>query len=115
VVKGRLDGAQGFVEDDPLVDAGRPGCDLEHGRDRDEVLLHALVQVSLDPLAVGIVGQHEPPARTLQADDLVTQPIELLKVLDPSGLHRGHHPIAVQSWHPALSPDRTVPPAFTPP
>jgi hypothetical protein len=34
--------------------------ELQVGRERDQVLLHALMQVALDPATVGVSGQEEP-------------------------------------------------------
>ena len=42
------------------------------------MLLHALVQVALDPAAVGIGGQDEPLPGRAQLRDLEAQPVERL-------------------------------------
>jgi hypothetical protein len=49
---------------------------LEVDRERHELLLHARVQVALDPAAVRIGGQDQPFSRRAQLLDLQPQPIE---------------------------------------
>ena len=52
--------------------------ELELDRERDKVLLHAVVQVTLDRATVGIGGQNEPRPRRAQLGDLGAQPLELV-------------------------------------
>jgi hypothetical protein len=49
---------------------------LEVDRERHELLLHARVQVALDPAPVGIGGQDQPFSRRAQLLDLQAEPIE---------------------------------------
>jgi len=42
------------------------------------VLLHAVVQVTLDRATVGVAGQNEPRPRRAQPDDLRAKTLELV-------------------------------------
>jgi len=50
---------------------------LQVDRERDQVLLRALVEVTLDPAAVGIGSKNEPRTGRAQLGDLGAQPLEL--------------------------------------
>ena len=52
--------------------------ELQVDRERDQVLLRAVVEVALDPAAVGIGGQDEPLPGRAQLLDLEAQPVERL-------------------------------------
>ena len=56
-----------------LPDLARVVCGvLQQGelhRERDELLLGAVVQVPLDPLPLGVLGLHQPPPRCPQVVD----------------------------------------------
>ncbi len=58
-----------------------PG-ELQGNRERDQVLVHAVVQITLDHAAVGIRGQDEPLPCCAQLLDLDAQSIELLLHVD---------------------------------
>jgi hypothetical protein len=51
--------------------------ELEADREPDQALVDTVVQLSLDPAAVGIRGQDEPPARRVKVVDLRVQSREL--------------------------------------
>ena len=74
------------------VGGDQPGGHLEVGRKRDQVLLHALVQLTLDRAALGVVDLDESPARCAQADDLCAQPVELLRRRGLPSLHGANTP-----------------------
>lgn len=63
---------------------------LQVDRECDEVLLRPLVQVKLDPAAVGIGSKNEPRPGRAQLGDLGAQPLELVVPrLDLIGLQNG--------------------------
>ena len=74
------------------VGADQAGGELEVGRERDQVLLNALVQLTLDPAALGVVDLGKSPAGGAQVDDLGAQPVELLRRRGLPSLHGGQHP-----------------------
>jgi hypothetical protein len=53
-------------------------CELQVDRKRDQVLLYALVQLALDPAAVGIGGQDQPFAGRAQLRGFDAKPFERL-------------------------------------
>ena len=95
----------------PLVDADRPGGELEHWWQSatrscctpscrsSSILRRSASSASTSRLR-----------ETPQVDDRVTQPIDLPQVPRSLGPPPWPPPLAVQRWHPTLSPDRTVPP-----
>jgi hypothetical protein len=71
------------------IDLEQPADVLEVDRDPDQLLLWTVVQLALDPAAIGIGGQREPLARRTQLLDLEAQlPDRLLQFLDPSIVQR---------------------------
>jgi hypothetical protein len=56
---------------------------LQIDRQPDEVLLRAVVELTLDPAAIGVGGQHEPRPRRAQLLRLLAKPLDrLLQRLD---------------------------------
>ena len=52
--------------------------ELQLDREGDKVLLHAVVQVTLDRATVGVAGQNEPCPRRAQPGDLRAKTLELV-------------------------------------
>jgi hypothetical protein len=52
--------------------------ELQLDREGDKVLLHAVVQVTLDRATVGVAGQNEPCPRRAQPGDLGAKTLELV-------------------------------------
>jgi hypothetical protein len=52
--------------------------ELQLDREGDEVLLHAIVQFTLDRPTVGVAGQKEPRPRRAQPGDLRAKTLELV-------------------------------------
>ena len=55
---------------------------LQLDRERDEALLRAVMELALDPAAIGCGGQHQPLPRRTQLLDL--------RILQPRLANRGH-------------------------
>ena len=62
--------------------------DLQVGRERHQILLHAIVQRSLDAASFGIGGQRESFPRGSELLDLAAQPIEGWLLVGLLDLHR---------------------------
>ena len=52
--------------------------ELQLDRERDEVLLHVVVQVALDRASIGVGGKNEPYPGRAQLDNLRAEPFELV-------------------------------------
>jgi hypothetical protein len=62
----------------PWIRVDQWAGELQLDREGDEVLLHAVVQFTLDRPTVGVAGQKEPRPRRAQPGDLRAKTLELV-------------------------------------
>ena len=70
---------------------GLPGELQAHG-ERDQVLMEAIVKLTLDRATIGVRGEDEPPARSTELLELRTQSVELPVRIDFRCPQRDHLP-----------------------